>query len=102
VAAVKHRAAGRPAAHRDREAWRHSEHRPGGTSGEAVTAPDTTKPWDCVSNCTRFIARAYALRSTGWRMLSTGANGQPAVAAYVRGADGMYGLYTLDVFTVRL
>jgi RNA polymerase sigma-70 factor (ECF subfamily) len=49
---------------------------------------------------TRFIARAYAMRGTDWRMLPTGANGQPAVAAYVRGPDGVYGLHTLQVFTV--
>ena len=48
----------------------------------------------------RFIARAYAMRGTDWRMLPTGANGQPAVAAYVRGPDGVYGLHTLQVFTV--
>jgi RNA polymerase sigma-70 factor (ECF subfamily) len=49
---------------------------------------------------TRFIARAYAMRGTDWRTVPTGANGQPAVAAYVRGADGVYGLHTLQVFAV--
>jgi RNA polymerase sigma-70 factor, ECF subfamily len=48
---------------------------------------------------TRFIARAYALRGTDWRMVPVGANGQPGVAAYVRSADGGYWLHTLQVFT---
>ena len=43
-----------------------------------------------------FIARVFAMRSGVWRMVPTGANGQPAVAAY---HDG--GLHTLQVFTVR-
>jgi RNA polymerase sigma-70 factor (ECF subfamily) len=49
---------------------------------------------------TRFIARAYAMRGTDWRTVPIGANGQPAVAAYVRGPDGAYRLHTLQVFTV--
>ncbi|MYS86200.1 MULTISPECIES: sigma-70 family RNA polymerase sigma factor [Streptomycetaceae] len=48
----------------------------------------------------RFIARVFALRGTDWRMLPTAANGQPAVAAYVRDRDGTYRLHTLQVFTV--
>jgi RNA polymerase sigma-70 factor (ECF subfamily) len=48
---------------------------------------------------TRFIARAYALRGTDWRTVPVGANGQPAVAAYVRAADGTYALHTIQVFT---
>jgi RNA polymerase sigma-70 factor (ECF subfamily) len=48
---------------------------------------------------TRFIARAYAMRGTDWRAVPTGANGQPAFAAYVRGPDGVLGLHTLQVFT---
>jgi RNA polymerase sigma-70 factor, ECF subfamily len=47
-----------------------------------------------------FVARAYAMRGTDWRMVPTGANGQPAVVAYVRQPDGGYGLHTLQVFTV--
>ena len=42
----------------------------------------------------RFIARAYAIRGTDWRMLPVSANGQPAVAAYVSGK-----LHTLQLFT---
>lgn len=48
----------------------------------------------------RFIARVFALRGTDWRMVPTGANGQPALAAYVRARDGGYILNTLQVFTV--
>jgi RNA polymerase sigma-70 factor, ECF subfamily len=48
---------------------------------------------------TRFIARAFAIRGTDWRTVPVGANGQPAVAAYVRNAEGVYALHTLQVFT---
>ena len=34
-----------------------------------------------------------------WRMLPTSANGQPAVAAYYRGADGGYLPYGIVVLT---
>ena len=34
-------------------------------------------------------------------MIPTTANGQPAVAAYARAADGEYRIHTLQVFTVR-
>jgi RNA polymerase sigma-70 factor (ECF subfamily) len=48
----------------------------------------------------RFIAHVFALRGSDWRMLPIAANGQPAVAAYVRGQDGAYHVHTLQVFTV--
>jgi RNA polymerase sigma-70 factor, ECF subfamily len=51
-------------------------------------------------NYARFIARVFALRGTDWRMLPAAANGQPALAAYVRGPDGGYLLHTLQVFSV--
>jgi RNA polymerase sigma-70 factor (ECF subfamily) len=51
-------------------------------------------------NYTRFIARSYAMRGIDWRSLPIGANGQPAVAAYARAADGRYRSHTLQVFTV--
>lgn len=34
-----------------------------------------------------------------WRMLPTAANGQPAAAAYLRGADGVYCAYAIVVLT---
>lgn len=49
----------------------------------------------------RFIAHIFELRGTDWRMLPIGANGQPALAAYVRGQDGTYQVHTLQVFTVN-
>jgi hypothetical protein len=39
-------------------------------------------------NYGRFITRVWAMRGTDWRMRPAAANGQPAVAAYVRGDDG--------------
>jgi RNA polymerase sigma-70 factor, ECF subfamily len=48
----------------------------------------------------RFIARAYAMRGTDWRMLPLAANGQSGVVAYVRGADGRYALHTVQLFAV--
>ncbi len=35
-----------------------------------------------------------------WRMVATAANGQPAAAAYLRGADGAYRAYGIVVLTV--
>jgi RNA polymerase sigma-70 factor (TIGR02960 family) len=46
-----------------------------------------------------FIDRVFAMRGTDWRMIKTSANGQPAVAAYVR-EDGVYRSHTLQVLTV--
>jgi RNA polymerase sigma-70 factor (ECF subfamily) len=48
----------------------------------------------------RFIAHLFAMRGSDWRMIPTAANGQPAVAAYLRGQDGAYHVHTLQVFTV--
>jgi len=48
----------------------------------------------------RFVARAFTLRGTDWRMVPVHANGQPALAAYTRAADGGYVLHSLQVFTV--
>jgi RNA polymerase sigma-70 factor, ECF subfamily len=48
----------------------------------------------------RFIAHLFAMRGSDWRMVPTAANGQPAVAAYLRGRNGAYHVHTLQVFTV--
>ncbi|MCU1615370.1 MAG: rpoE [Frankiales bacterium] len=48
----------------------------------------------------RFIARVFAMRGSGWRMLPLGANGQPALAAYAPETDGSLRLHTLQVLTV--
>lgn len=47
----------------------------------------------------RFIGRVFAMRGADWRMIRTGANRQPAVAAYCRQGDA-YHIHTLQVFTV--
>ena len=48
----------------------------------------------------RFIVRVYAMRGTGWRMIPTAANGQPALAAYCPDNAGARRLHTLQVLTV--
>ena len=50
--------------------------------------------------CVAFL-RDHLLGSPGdWRMLATGANGQPAVAAFTRDQDGNYQPYGICVLTV--
>lgn len=51
-------------------------------------------------NYARFMARVFALRGGGWRMVPTAANGQPALAAYCPDAVGVLRLHTLQVLTV--
>jgi len=48
----------------------------------------------------RFIARVFAMRGAGWRMIPTSANGQPALAAYCPDDTGTFRLHTLQVLTV--
>jgi RNA polymerase sigma-70 factor (ECF subfamily) len=48
----------------------------------------------------RFMARIFATRGTRWRTVPVGANGQPAIAAYVPAEGGGYRLHTLQVLTV--
>lgn len=49
----------------------------------------------------RFIARIFSLREgDAWRMVPTSANRQPAVGAYVRGADGVLQAQSLQVYTI--
>ncbi|MGX7677551.1 RNA polymerase subunit sigma-70 [Jatrophihabitans sp. DSM 45814] len=50
-------------------------------------------------NYVQFIARAFEMRGTDWRMLPVEANGQPAVAAYAR-AGASYEMHSLQVFSV--
>jgi RNA polymerase sigma-70 factor (ECF subfamily) len=47
-----------------------------------------------------FMARVFAMRGGGWRMLPTAANGQPALAAYCPDDTGALRLHTLQVLTV--
>jgi RNA polymerase sigma-70 factor, ECF subfamily len=48
----------------------------------------------------RFLARQVIGAPRGWRMVATSANGQPAVAAYLRGGDGGYDAHAIQVLTV--
>jgi RNA polymerase sigma-70 factor, ECF subfamily len=48
----------------------------------------------------RFIARVFAMRGAGWRMLPAAANGQPALIAYCPDGAGGWQLHTLQVLTV--
>jgi len=51
-------------------------------------------------NYGRFIARIFAMRGGGWRMITAQANGQPALAAYCPDDAGALRLHTLQVLTV--
>jgi RNA polymerase sigma-70 factor (ECF subfamily) len=48
----------------------------------------------------RFLARQVFGAPRAWRMVATSANGQPAVAAYLRGGDGGYDAHAIQVLTV--
>ena len=48
----------------------------------------------------RFVARVFAMRGGGWRMVPTSANGQPALVAYCPDEGGVLRLHTLQVLTV--
>jgi RNA polymerase sigma-70 factor (ECF subfamily) len=48
----------------------------------------------------RFLARQVIGAPRAWRMVATSANGQPAVAAYLRGGDGGYDAHAIQVLTV--
>lgn len=48
----------------------------------------------------RFIARVFATRGTDWRMTPIAANGQPALAAYLRAGGDTYHLHTIQVLSV--
>ena len=50
-------------------------------------------------NYVQIMALALKLRGTDWRMLQVAANGQPAIAAYVRNGAG-YEMQSLQVFSV--
>jgi RNA polymerase sigma-70 factor, ECF subfamily len=48
----------------------------------------------------RFIARVFAMRGGGWRMVPITANSQPALVAYCPDDGGVLRLHTLQVLTV--
>jgi RNA polymerase sigma-70 factor (ECF subfamily) len=48
----------------------------------------------------RFFAYQVLGSPGSWRMVPTNANGQPAVAAYLRGRDGVYHAHAIQVLTL--
>jgi RNA polymerase sigma-70 factor (ECF subfamily) len=48
----------------------------------------------------RFIASQVFGSPDAWRMVSTTANGQPAVATYLRGPDGVHHAHAIQVLTL--
>ena len=48
----------------------------------------------------RFLLARRSAVPDPWRMLPTRANGQPALAAYLRGDDGAHHAHSIQVFTV--
>lgn len=65
-----------------------------------LEAPPLRNWYAGIRLCMPYMA-THVLGSPGhWRMLPTSANGQPAVAAYYRGADGSYQPYGIVVLTV--
>ncbi len=64
-----------------------------------LEAPPLRNWYEGIASCLPYMAR-HVLGSPGhWRMLPASANGQPAVAAYYRGADGAYRPYGVVVLT---
>ena len=49
--------------------------------------------------CMRYVSRFFGAPGD-WQMAATAANGQPAAAAYMRGADGVHRAFGLAVLTV--
>jgi RNA polymerase sigma-70 factor (ECF subfamily) len=48
----------------------------------------------------RFLASQVFVAPRAWRLVATSANGQPAVATYLRGPDGGYHAHAIQVLTV--
>jgi RNA polymerase sigma-70 factor (ECF subfamily) len=48
----------------------------------------------------RYLSRLFARQGNGWRLIPTAANGQPAVATYLRDPDGVHQPHAITVFTV--
>jgi RNA polymerase sigma-70 factor (ECF subfamily) len=51
-------------------------------------------------NYRRWLDRLFAKQGNGWRLIATAANGQPAVATYLRDPDGVYQSHAITVCTV--
>ena len=48
----------------------------------------------------RFLAARTGSAQDAWRMVLTGANGQPAIATYLRGRDGIHRAHSIQVLTI--
>jgi RNA polymerase sigma-70 factor (ECF subfamily) len=70
------------------------------TEDVVLEMPPVTNWFIGPDNYAGFMEFAFRLRGPHWRMVPVAANGQPAMAAYVRGEDGRLRLHTLQVFTV--
>src|SRR5262245_12444106 len=68
---------------------------------DAVLEMPPVPPWYAgQADYGRFIARVFAMRGSGWRMIPAAANGQPALVAYNPDGAGGWQLHTLQVLTV--
>jgi RNA polymerase sigma-70 factor (ECF subfamily) len=61
---------------------------------------EQAEPRSAIPDAATIMARVFAMRGSGWRMIPAGANGQPAVAAYCPDDTGTLRLHTLQVLTV--
>jgi RNA polymerase sigma-70 factor, ECF subfamily len=64
-----------------------------------LEAPPLRTWYAGIRTCLRYMATHVLGSPQHWRMLPARANGQPAVAAYTRGADGAYVPYGIVVLT---
>ena len=68
---------------------------------DAVIEMPPTPTWFAGRENVQLFLRSYVLREPGQlRMVPTAANGQPALAEYVRGADGIYRAFGIQVLTI--
>jgi RNA polymerase sigma-70 factor (ECF subfamily) len=70
------------------------------TDDAALEMPPVPLWYSGRADYSRFIARVFAMRGAGWRMLPAAANGQPALIAYCPDGAGSWQLHTLQVLTV--
>ncbi len=68
---------------------------------DAVIEMPPTPSWFAGRDNVQLFLRSYVLREPGQlRMVPTAANGQPALAEYTRGADGIYRAFGIHVLTI--
>jgi RNA polymerase sigma-70 factor (ECF subfamily) len=67
---------------------------------DAAIEPVGARTWfSGKATCTRFLATVYGPAGS-WKMLPTTANGQPAVASYLRGPDGRHHAFGVVVLSI--